>query len=109
MSYHNTATHIGGERFSISHDGTVTHGNPSYYILRPEVVESYFYLYRFTKDEKYRDWAWEAAQVISLIFFLKITTFRRLKNTANQTLVILVCVQLRKQGLRTMIYNARFS
>ena len=35
-----------------------------YYILRPEVIEAYFYLWRFTKDEKYRDWAWDAAQAL---------------------------------------------
>merc|ERR1712131_320415 len=63
-SYHNTATHIGGERFSVRSNGEVTAGNPAYYILRPEVVESYFYLWRLTKDTKYRDWAWEAAQAI---------------------------------------------
>lgn len=34
-----------------------------YYILRPEVVESYFYLWRITKDPKYRDWAWDYVQV----------------------------------------------
>ena len=34
-----------------------------YYILRPETVEAYFYLWRLTKDQKYRDWAWDAAQV----------------------------------------------
>ncbi|KAI1900538.1 hypothetical protein AGOR_G00050960 [Albula goreensis] len=28
-------------------------------LLRPETVESLFYLYRFTKDKKYRDWGWE--------------------------------------------------
>ena len=75
LSYHNTPTHIGGERFSITHDGTVTHGNPNYYILRPEVVESYFYLYRFTKDEKYRDWAWEAAQVKSTLLALLVISY----------------------------------
>ena len=64
-SYHNTVTHIGGERFSVRSNGEVTAGNPAYYILRPEVVESYFYLWRLTKDTKYRDWAWEAAQVSS--------------------------------------------
>ncbi|KAK9448225.1 glycoside hydrolase [Limtongia smithiae] len=30
------------------------------YLLRPEVVESYFYAFRITGDERYRDWAWEA-------------------------------------------------
>ena len=34
-----------------------------YYILRPEVIESYFVMWRLTKDQKYRDWAWDAAQV----------------------------------------------
>uniref|UniRef100_A0A8C2ZTV1 alpha-1,2-Mannosidase n=1 Tax=Cyclopterus lumpus TaxID=8103 RepID=A0A8C2ZTV1_CYCLU len=28
-------------------------------LLRPETVESLFYMYRFTKDTKYRDWGWE--------------------------------------------------
>ncbi len=28
------------------------------------MIESYFYLWRITKDEKYRDWAWDAAQSI---------------------------------------------
>jgi mannosyl-oligosaccharide alpha-1,2-mannosidase len=30
------------------------------YVLRPEAIESWFYMYRHTKDEKYRDWAWQA-------------------------------------------------
>ncbi|XP_053137854.1 endoplasmic reticulum mannosyl-oligosaccharide 1,2-alpha-mannosidase isoform X2 [Hemicordylus capensis] len=28
-------------------------------LLRPETVESLFYLYRFTGDKKYQDWGWE--------------------------------------------------
>ena len=26
--------------------------------LRPEVVDSHFYLWRLTKEQKYPDWAW---------------------------------------------------
>lgn len=37
--------------------------DPSYN-LRPEVIESYYYAYRVTKDQKYRDWAWNAWQAI---------------------------------------------
>ena len=33
------------------------------YLLRPETVESYFYLWRVTHDQKYRDWGWEVVQV----------------------------------------------
>jgi mannosyl-oligosaccharide alpha-1,2-mannosidase len=32
-------------------------------LLRPETVESLLYLYRFTKDEKYRKWGWNIFQV----------------------------------------------
>lgn len=28
-------------------------------LLRPETVESLFYLYHLTKDRKYQDWGWE--------------------------------------------------
>lgn len=35
-----------------------------YFILRPEVIEGWFYLWRVTKETKYRDWAWDAAQAI---------------------------------------------
>ncbi|CAD6506348.1 BgTH12-07274 [Blumeria graminis f. sp. triticale] len=37
----------------------------SYYALRPEVIESYYYSYRATKDEKYREWAWDAFVAIN--------------------------------------------
>ena len=29
-------------------------------LLRPETVESLFYMWRFTKDPKYREWGWKA-------------------------------------------------
>ncbi|KAI0200952.1 glycoside hydrolase family 47 protein [Astrocystis sublimbata] len=32
----------------------------SAYVLRPEVIESYYYAYRATGDSKYQDWAWDA-------------------------------------------------
>ncbi|XP_064165085.1 endoplasmic reticulum mannosyl-oligosaccharide 1,2-alpha-mannosidase isoform X2 [Anguilla rostrata] len=31
-------------------------------LLRPETVESLFYLYRFTQDKKYQDWGWKIFQ-----------------------------------------------
>jgi mannosyl-oligosaccharide alpha-1,2-mannosidase len=42
----------------------MTFGQGNKYILRPEVVETYFYLWRLTHDQKYRDWAWEVAKAI---------------------------------------------
>jgi mannosyl-oligosaccharide alpha-1,2-mannosidase len=35
------------------------------YDLRPEVIESYYYAYRATKDKKYQDWAWSAFVAIN--------------------------------------------
>ena len=36
----------------------------SSYLQRPEVVESLFYLWRATHNEKYRDWGWSILQAI---------------------------------------------
>ena len=60
-----SAVKLGPEafRFDGSSEAKATRSNEKYYILRPEVLETYFYLWRLTKDQKYRDWAWEAVQV----------------------------------------------
>lgn len=60
-----TATGIGPEsfRFEGNNEAVALRQNEKYYILRPEVIEGWFYMWRFTKDKKYRDWAWEAVQV----------------------------------------------
>ncbi|XP_015777642.1 PREDICTED: mannosyl-oligosaccharide 1,2-alpha-mannosidase IA-like [Acropora digitifera] len=65
-SYRKTATGIGPEafRFEGPHEAVALRGGERYYILRPEVVEGYFYMWRFTHEPKYREWAWEAAQNI---------------------------------------------
>ncbi|KAK0641123.1 glycoside hydrolase family 47 protein [Cercophora newfieldiana] len=83
-TYASTATHIGPEVFSWQDDripfnsSSYPGQNPipsdqaefysragfwvdsGYYILRPEVVESYYYAYRATGDTKYQEWAWDA-------------------------------------------------
>ena len=33
--------------------------------LRPEVLETWYYAYRATKDAKYRDWSWAAIEAIN--------------------------------------------
>jgi len=65
-SYRVTATGIGPEsfRFEGPHEAKALRFNEKYYILRPEVIETYFVMWRLTKEQKYRDWAWEAAQNI---------------------------------------------
>lgn len=67
---HATALKLGPESFKF--DGAVeavaVRQAEKYYILRPEVIETYWYLWRFTHDPRYRQWGWEAALVGKLIF-----------------------------------------
>lgn len=67
-SYDRTAVKLGPEafRFSDPIEAKALKSNEKYYILRPEVIESYFVMWRLTKDQKYRDWGWEAVQVSNL-------------------------------------------
>ncbi len=51
-------------RFSDSIEARAVKATERYYILRPETFESYFYLWRLTGDQKYRDWGWEAVQAL---------------------------------------------
>lgn len=46
-------------RFEPSGDIFPFDNNNLYYIQRPEAVETWFYLWRLTKDPKYRQWGWE--------------------------------------------------
>lgn len=64
-SYIRTATHIGPEMFYFSgnEDATSRNGENGY-ILRPEVIEGFFYLWRLTGNGMYRDWIWDAVQAI---------------------------------------------
>uniref|UniRef100_A0AB38ZEB3 alpha-1,2-Mannosidase n=1 Tax=Ectomocoris sp. TaxID=3104572 RepID=A0AB38ZEB3_9HEMI len=65
-SYIRTVTKLGPEsfKFTDSIEAKAVRTNDKYYLLRPEVIESYFYLWRLTKDPKYREWGWEAAQAL---------------------------------------------
>eukprot|EP00092_Neocalanus_flemingeri_P032575 GFUD01035431.1.p1 GENE.GFUD01035431.1~~GFUD01035431.1.p1 ORF type:complete len:656 (+),score=150.26 GFUD01035431.1:141-2108(+) len=65
-SYDRTDTKLGPEafRFSEAVEARALKQNERYYILRPETVESYFLMWRLTKDQKYRDWGWEMVQAL---------------------------------------------
>lgn len=66
-SYARADTHVGPEsfRFTQEVEALAVRTGERYYMLRPEVIESYFVMWRITKDSKYRDWAWEAAMGIN--------------------------------------------
>lgn len=63
--HHVAALKLGPESFKF--DGAVeavaVRQAEKYYILRPEVIETYWYLWRFTHDPRYRQWGWEATLV----------------------------------------------
>ncbi len=50
--------------FDANNEVTTPKAGERYYILRPETFEAYFYMWRLTHDEKYREWAWEAVQAL---------------------------------------------
>ena len=62
--YVHVATKLGPEGFRVRNaDSFTSRPNEKHYLLRPETVESYFYLWRLTHDPKYREWGWEFVQV----------------------------------------------
>ncbi|KAG8451584.1 hypothetical protein GDO86_003689 [Hymenochirus boettgeri] len=65
-SYARTDTKLGPEvfRFDFGAEATATRLGERYYLLRPEVVESYVYLWRLTHNPKYREWGWEIVQAL---------------------------------------------
>nr|XP_023025140.1 mannosyl-oligosaccharide alpha-1,2-mannosidase IA-like [Leptinotarsa decemlineata] len=65
-SYDRSQTKLGPEsfRFGEGAEARALRSSEKYYILRPEVIESYYYMYKLTKDNKYRDWGWEAVQAL---------------------------------------------
>jgi mannosyl-oligosaccharide alpha-1,2-mannosidase len=64
-SYNTTASGLGSETFRMDNNGKISsRSNSKMYILRPETVESYFYLWRLTHDPMYREWGWEAVKAL---------------------------------------------
>ncbi|XP_039264483.1 mannosyl-oligosaccharide 1,2-alpha-mannosidase IA-like [Styela clava] len=65
-SYDKATLKLGPEGFGFQsgNEATAIRANEKYYILRPEVIESYFVMWRVTKNPKYREWGWEAAQAL---------------------------------------------
>ncbi|XP_054995043.1 mannosyl-oligosaccharide 1,2-alpha-mannosidase IC isoform X2 [Sorex araneus] len=59
-------TKLGPEAFwfNSGREAVATQLSESYYILRPEVVESYMYLWRQTHDPIYREWGWEVVMAL---------------------------------------------
>ncbi|KAF4552204.1 putative glycosyl hydrolase family 47 protein 1 [Elsinoe fawcettii] len=77
-TYNGTATGIGPESFSWDtselpadqaefYERAGFFIQDSFYRLRPEVLESFYYAWRATGDEKYRDFAWRAVQNVAKV------------------------------------------
>jgi mannosyl-oligosaccharide alpha-1,2-mannosidase len=62
-TYQNQPSGIGPEA-SRARPGQPLEPLDTRYMLRPETVESVFYMWRLTKDPKYREWNWAIAQAI---------------------------------------------
>jgi len=64
-SYDRAESKIGPEMFYFNDrdDATSRRGEHGY-ILRPEVLEGFFYLWRLTGKQKYKDWVWDGISAI---------------------------------------------
>lgn len=65
-SYDVSPTHLGPESFTFSSgiEAIPVKDNQKPYMQRPETVESYFYLWRLTKNETYREAAWNVVKAL---------------------------------------------
>lgn len=75
-TYTATLTGIGPEAFAWVKHGVPTTQTAFYnktgfvittptYVLRPEVIESFYYAYRATADPKYQEWSWDAFTAVT--------------------------------------------
>mmetsp|Transcript_2149 Transcript_2149/g.7836 ORF Transcript_2149/g.7836 Transcript_2149/m.7836 type:complete len:587 (-) Transcript_2149:2011-3771(-) len=62
-TYKRSASGLGPETFIFTEGQDFVPGVKDY-LLRPETVESLFYAWRYTHDQKYRDWGWEIFEAI---------------------------------------------
>ncbi|XP_009764246.1 mannosyl-oligosaccharide 1,2-alpha-mannosidase MNS1 isoform X1 [Nicotiana sylvestris] len=60
--YQSTPTKLAGENYFFNDDGQDMTVGTSWNILRPETVESLFYLWRLTGNKTYQEWGWNIFQ-----------------------------------------------
>ncbi|PAA64226.1 hypothetical protein BOX15_Mlig034447g2 [Macrostomum lignano] len=65
LSYQHSPTKLGPEKFAYDFDSKKFVADIDMYILRPETVESLFYLYRVTGKPKYRQWGWSILKALN--------------------------------------------
>lgn len=63
--YNITATGLAVDQIMINPKNGEFKANTSPYLQRPEVVESFFYLWRATHNERYREWGWSIMQALN--------------------------------------------
>ena len=66
-AYTRTATHLAPETFHFDdekNEAKAKSDKEKYYILRPDLIETYYYLWHLTRDIKYKEWAWDIAESI---------------------------------------------
>ena len=64
-SYNRSRTKLGPETFRFTNELEAESLEPEAgFFLRPEVVESYFIMWRLTHDPIYREWGWEVVQAL---------------------------------------------
>ena len=63
-TYTRQASGVGPEYVEFPAGADFVNGQGAYYILRPETIESVFYMWRYTRDEKWREYGWRMFRAI---------------------------------------------
>lgn len=107
---HVTALKLGPESFKF--DGAVeavaVRQAEKYYILRPEVIETYWYLWRFTHDPRYRQWGWEAALVNKAGFHFMCETVKSGPAVASCFLIYILMFSNHRATSADLMEHTRF-
>ena len=64
MAYATSPTGLAADAFDLHNPAGNLAATGRSHILRPEAIESIFYLWRYTHDQKYREWGWNMFQAI---------------------------------------------
>lgn len=84
-SYYRTSSKLGPETFRFTEHLEAEGLEPETgFFLRPEVVESYFVLWRLTHEPIYREWGWEVVQALEKHCRVESGGYSGLKNVNDE-------------------------
>jgi Glycosyl hydrolase family 47 len=88
-SYQSSTSGLGSDDISVDSETNklTTSGGSEEYALRPETIESIFYLWRLTKDDKYREWGWKIVKVWHRLLLRPLKSNAEMKQVTTRSII----------------------